>query len=144
MPSSFATVRQEAPEVRRDSIRARLANTRGRPSFLPLLRAVARPALTRSEMRIRSCLATVAMMAITASPEQQHVEFPLAGIGKHSLELFAIGNLAGLVVDVLGDNGPAAASGELPQLAKLILHFLAFVFGGNPGVECATELRYCV
>jgi hypothetical protein len=46
--------------------------TRGRPRRFPLARAVSRPARTRSEMRIRSCLDTVAITAITASRKTPH------------------------------------------------------------------------
>ncbi len=47
-------------------------------------------------------------------PEQQNVELPLGCSLKHLLELLAVGDLAGFVIDVLGDNSPAAGNSELP------------------------------
>ncbi len=169
--------RQDRPSWRRDSILARETNTLGRPSRLPLLRAVVKPARMRSEILIRSCLATggddgdhgvpedsagvealLGMAAIADAvgcqplkmlqrwqntfpaepverPEQQYVELALGCGGKHRLKLLTVGNLAGFVIDVLGDNCPAAVSGKFPQLAQLVLNFLALVLSGDSAVQ---------
>jgi hypothetical protein len=42
-------------------------------------------------------------------PEQQNIELPLGCGVKHCLELLAVENLAGFVIDVVGNNRPAAA-----------------------------------
>jgi hypothetical protein len=68
-------------------------------------------------------------------PEQKHIELSLRCGGKDSLELDAVGNLAGFVSDVLGDDCPAALNGELLQLAQLILNFLAFVTSADTPLE---------
>jgi hypothetical protein len=68
-------------------------------------------------------------------PEQQHVELALGCGVKHRLKLLTVGNLAGFVVDVLGDNYPAAVSRKFPQLTQLVLNFLAFVLGGDSAVQ---------
>src|SRR5215475_15678231 len=68
-------------------------------------------------------------------PEQQHIELA-SGCGvKHRLKLLTVGNLAGFVIDVLGDNGPAAVSRKFPQLAQLVLNLLALVLRADSAVQ---------
>jgi hypothetical protein len=57
-PSFLAIARHEDPDARRLLIWDSRMWTRGRPSFFPLARALRKPALTRSTIRLRSSSAT--------------------------------------------------------------------------------------
>jgi len=67
-------------------------------------------------------------------PEQKYIELALGCGVKHRLKLLTVGTFAGFVIDVLGDNRPAAVSRKFPQLAQLVLNFLTFVLGGDSAV----------
>jgi len=54
------------------------------------------------------------------APEQHQIELPLAGVGKHALELLAVAMLAGGAVHVLADDLPLLGGSELPQLRQLV------------------------
>ncbi len=58
IPNSAAIFFQPRPCARRALILALSTTTRGRPSFLPLARALRRPGRTRSAIRLRSSSAT--------------------------------------------------------------------------------------
>jgi len=68
MPKSWAMCRHERPLARRPAILAASTAIRGRPSVLPLARALRRPARTRSTIRLRSSSATAPKTVKTIFP----------------------------------------------------------------------------
>ena len=67
MPNCSAISARVLPAARMSAILCRFAIIRGRPPIRPCRRARAKPAVTRSEIRTRSCAAMVASIESTAS-----------------------------------------------------------------------------
>jgi len=75
-------------------------------------------------------------------PCHQEVELAARCRREHGLELLpVVAALAGGAVHVLGGDSPSARLAETAKLDELVRGVLAFIFGGNAGVEGGAMVR---